>query len=223
MSDYELYHHGVKGQKWGVRRDKYLAKMARNNAKISDLDKKLHTTGALKRKQKAAKAQAKLDKYERKAAKGRKRLAEGKSISSKQQKAIVKAERYKAQVAKNSAKNDKWEAGIAKLEKKNARLQKKVDRLDKKMAKEKLNSPETQKKISAGKNAVQNNPKLQAAMKSKSDALSRAKNSNRYSLDFLEATQNKNLSDKQMLSEYSKYLDNPTKYRTETVKRLKDY
>lgn len=163
-AEYELYHHGVKGQKWGVRRDKYLARMARNQGKIDKLNRKLSTTGAMKRKQRAAKAQAKLDKYERRAAKGRKRLAEGKSISDRQQKAIIKAEKYKAQVAKNSQKNDKWEAGIAKLERKNARLQKRVDRLNKKIEKERLNSPETQKKVAAGKNAVAGNSALQAAM-----------------------------------------------------------
>lgn len=166
-NEYELYHHGVKGQKWGVRRDKYLAKMARNQAKIDKLDKKLHTTGALKRKQRAAKAQAKLDKYERRAAKARLRLAKGKNISNRQQKAIIKAERYKAQVAKNSQKNDKWEAGIAKLERKNAKLQKRVDRLNKKIAKEQLKSAETQKKVETGKKAISSNPKVKAAMKQK--------------------------------------------------------
>ena len=163
-SNYELYHHGVKGQKWGVRREKYLAKMARNQAKISTLDKKLHTTGALKRKERAAKAQAKLDRYERRATKARKRLAQGKNLSKRQTKALMKAEKYRAKVAKNSKKNDKYELGIAKLERKNAKLQKKINRLDKKMAKEQLKSAETQKKVIAGKNAIANNPKVKAAM-----------------------------------------------------------
>lgn len=160
----ELYHHGVKGQKWGVRRDKYLAKMSRNQAKIDKLDRKLNTTGALRRKQKAAKAQAKLDKYERRAAKARLRLAKGKSISGRQEKAIMKAEKYKAKVAANSAKNDKWEAKKANLVRKNAKLQKKVDRLTRKIEKEQLKSPETQKKITAGKEAINNNAALTAVM-----------------------------------------------------------
>lgn len=163
-SEYELYHHGVKGQKWGIRRDKYLARIAKNQGKIDKLNKKLSTTGAMKRKQRAAKAQAKLDKYERKAAKARLRLAKGKNISNRQQKAIIKAEKYKAKVAKNSAKNDKWEASVAKLERKNTKLQKKVDRLNKKIAKEQLKSPETQKKVEAGKKAVQSNRYLQDTM-----------------------------------------------------------
>lgn len=167
----ELYHHGVKGQKWGVRRDKYLARMARNQAKIDKLDRKLHTTGAMKRKQRAAKAQAKLDKYERRAAKARLRLAKGKNISGRQEKAIMKAEKYKAKVAKNSAKNDKWEAGIAKLERKNTKLQKKVDRLNKKIAKEQLKAPETQKKVEAGKKAIDNNPKLRKELSKNLKAL----------------------------------------------------
>lgn len=163
-NEYELYHHGVKGQKWGVRRDKYLARMARNQAKIDKLDRKLNTTGALRRKQKAAKAQAKLDKYERRAAKARLRLAKGKNISGRQEKAIMKAEKYKAKVAANSAKNDKWEMKKAGLERKNAKLQKKVDRLNKKISKEQLKSPETQKKVEAGKKAVNDNAAIQAAM-----------------------------------------------------------
>ncbi len=167
MNEYELYHHGVKGQKWGVRRDKYLAKMSRNQAKINVLDKKLHTTGALKRKEKAAKAQAKLDKYERKATKARRRLAAGKSLNNRQTKAIMKAERFKAQVAKNSAKNDKWQTGIAKLERKNARLQKKVNKLNKKIAKEVLTSPEVQNNVVVGKAAIASNPNIQAAMNQK--------------------------------------------------------
>lgn len=152
--DLELYHHGVKGQKWGVRRDKYLEKMARNQAKINKLDQKLRTTGAMKRRARAAKAQAKLDKYERRAAKARLRLAKGKHISGRQEKAIMKAEKYKAKVAANSAKNDKWEAKKASLERKNAKLQKKADKLNRKIQHERLSSPATQKRAEAGRNAV---------------------------------------------------------------------
>lgn len=169
--EYELYHHGVKGQKWGVRRDKYLARMARNQGKIDTLNKKLSTTGAMKRKARAAKAQAKVDKLERRASKARKRLAQGKHLSSRQEKAIMKSEKFKAKVARNSAKNDKWENKKAKLEYKNAKLQKKVDRLNKKIAKEQLNSPETQKKVATGKKAVAENPKLKAAMNKEMKAL----------------------------------------------------
>lgn len=35
MSEYELYHHGVKGQKWGVRRDKKALASQRKDAVFS--------------------------------------------------------------------------------------------------------------------------------------------------------------------------------------------
>lgn len=48
----------------------------------------------------------------------------------------------------------------------------------------------------------------------KKEALNRAKNTGMYDMNFLEAVQNKDWydNDQKMLSEYSKYLDNPEKY-----------
>ena len=135
MSDDYLAHYGVLGMRWGYRHDNRVAslssKRAANSQKIASYQKKLNTVGAKKRAEKAAKYQAKLDKYERKAAKARKRLAQGKNISTAQLKKIQKAESYKAKVAKNSAKNDKYQAKIAKLERKNTRIDKKISKLEK--------------------------------------------------------------------------------------------
>lgn len=47
---------------------------------------------------------------------------------------------------------------------------------------------------------------------SKQTAYQRAKNENLFSGDFLEATQNDNYSDEKMLTEYKKYLEDPSKY-----------
>ena len=165
-NEYELYHHGVKGQKWGVRRDKYLAKIAKNNQRIAKREKYLNTVGAKKRDEKAARWQMKADKIDRKAVtrRAKARLAVGKTLNRRQQAALVRSQRAHAKVARYSEANDRERARIATLERKNARYQKKVDRLNKKIAKEQLKSPETQKKVEAGKKAVGENAAIKAAM-----------------------------------------------------------
>ncbi len=155
MSEYELYHHGVKGQKWGVRRDKYLAKMAKNNAKIAENQKLLNTVGARRRAERAAQYQRVADRYARKASKARMRLARGKSLNAFQQRALIKSERANAKVAKYSKQNDKYESKIATLNHKNARLQRKVDRLNKKIADEPIRAAKTQKRIEQGKKVIE--------------------------------------------------------------------
>lgn len=164
--EYELYHHGVKGQKWGVRRDKYLARIAKNNDRIAKREKYLSTVGAKKRDEMAAHWQLKADKIDRKRVtrRAKARLAVGKTLNRRQQAALVRSQRAHAKVARYSEANDKQRAKIAVLERKNARYQKKVDRLNKKIAKEQLKSPETQKKVEAGKRAVSENPNVKAAM-----------------------------------------------------------
>ena len=164
--EYELYHHGVKGQKWGVRRDKYLAKMAKNKERIAKREKYLNTVGAKRREEKAAYWQVKADRIDSKRVtrRAKARLAVGKTLNRRQQVALVKSQRAHAKVAKYSEANDKQRAKIAVLERKNARYQKKVDRLNKKIAKEKLKSPETQKKVASGRDALNNNQNLKNAM-----------------------------------------------------------
>ena len=132
MVSYDSYlaHHGVPGMRWGHRKERYVARMASNNAKIQRYTTKLNTVGAQKRKAKAAKYQAKVDKLQRKASKAQKRLAQGKSLSGGQQKKLMRYEQYKAKVAKNSYKNDKFQAKINKLQTKNARIQRRIVRGD---------------------------------------------------------------------------------------------
>lgn len=43
MAEYELYHWGVKGMKWGVRRTE--AQLARARGRVADLEKKLESKG----------------------------------------------------------------------------------------------------------------------------------------------------------------------------------
>ena len=40
MSEYELYHHGVKGMKWGVRKKRYEADVERSAKKLANLKTK---------------------------------------------------------------------------------------------------------------------------------------------------------------------------------------
>lgn len=207
-SDDFLAHYGVVGMKWGVRKDAYTRlseRRASNDAKIAKYKEKLSTTGSKNRSAKAAKYKAKQDKYDKKAAKARAKLARGKVISRGEVRKIAKAENYRHKVAKNSIKNDKYQSKINKFEAKNAKIDKKISKLKNKENREKL----------------PNNTK--SDIPTKADIINRAKVYNMYDLSFLETVQNKNLNEDQTLKEYKKYLDDPHKYRTQTVKKLKDY
>lgn len=70
MSDYELYHHGVKGMKWGVRkkRDKYVSRLqsrinaskAAKESRESDVKNGVSSISTMQRHATLAKAKSRL-------------------------------------------------------------------------------------------------------------------------------------------------------------------
>lgn len=121
-----LEHHGVKGQKWGVRRDKLLSKQSKNTEKISKYQAKYDKKMAPKRKAKIAKAQYKYDKYTKRP------IVVPFLRNSKYRER--KERYYKRRLARLNMPADKLNAKIAKLEYKNSKIQKRIDRIDKKIA-----------------------------------------------------------------------------------------
>lgn len=142
----ELYHHGVIGMKWGVRKQQYRANrvrdlrgdIARRQEKINKLDRKIMSNRNQRRLAKGAKYNAKLMKAERKARKASMRRAAGKELSSRDQKRLMRVEKYKAKAAGKNYKTEKWEAKKATLEYRNLKARRKVDKILARDGKKKL-------------------------------------------------------------------------------------
>ena len=117
-----LEHYGVKGQKWGVRRDKLLNKKAKNSDRINKLNSKLDSKMTPRRKAKLAKMQYKYDKYQKR------HLLLRTVITDAQ------VRKYQRRIARLSAPGDRLKMKISKLEYKNTKIQKRIDRIDKKIA-----------------------------------------------------------------------------------------
>lgn len=131
--------------------------------------------------------------------------------------------KYKVKDAKKQ-KNKMYDNDFSEEEKNEIRKNSSLDRL---MAKAQSNLAKNEglldqlgKKATAAIQTTPGQAKANAAKNEakrqefKKEALSRAKNTGMYDMNFLEAVQNKDWydNDQKMLSEYSKYLDNPEKY-----------
>lgn len=141
-----LYHHGVLGMKWGVRKQEYRTNrvrdlrgdISRRQKKIDKLNRKIMSNRNQRRLAKGAKYNAKLMKAERKARKASMRRAAGRELSSRDQSRLMRVEKYKAKAAGKNYKTEKWEAKKAKLEYRNLKAQRKVDKILARDGKKKL-------------------------------------------------------------------------------------
>lgn len=161
MNNYELYHHGILGMKWGIRRyqpygqgyspksegreigEARLSKLAgkkkllkeresSNNEQIEVYKSKLSTVRSKKADRKAAKIQRKINKIGKKASKAQKRLVKGKHISGRQAKVLIKKAKLEGKLANVDKRNSKLRYKISKLEVKNSRINKKIKRVERK-------------------------------------------------------------------------------------------
>lgn len=133
----ELYHHGVKGMKWGVRKDSRVASAesryqgAKSDAKQARKDARSFSTrhaissriGGTKNNQKAAELRRNADKKAGEADKAKEKLEGTKNL--------VKTERFRDRLARRAKNNASWEVAAAKESQRNVTdLKKRGDKAD---------------------------------------------------------------------------------------------
>lgn len=124
----ELYHHGVKGMRWGVRRSR---------------EKLLSSVGKLGKKNKRLSEDA--DYWDK----------EADDLTRKSEKVISKNAKYNSRINKATAKKAKWDVKLAKqMSKKNPNADK-VAKYTAKSANENLKIMKAQRKLKDNKYAVQ--------------------------------------------------------------------
>ena len=134
MSDYVLYHHGVKGMKWGIRRTP-----AQLGHKVENLKKKNQKLASKLDPNKVAKAQtyqAKAAALKSKASKNTIKAGKYSNRTDKYQKYsdrkgkkgdVEKSERYSELASNNSKKSSKYAKKASKYAKKQKFLETKAD------------------------------------------------------------------------------------------------
>lgn len=225
---YVLYHSGIKGMKWGIRRfqnedgslteagkkryNKLAGKIEKQAKKIEKYQRKVDNNSrryarAARLKVKSAKLKAKSDKLITRAnrAPGWRRkdrvyrdLTRGNALAAKSTRLANKAAKLESKTITNEAKIKRAQSLINKYSRKIAKLDP-----SSKYATSQFINGQYQKKLSSISNTSKNT----------------------YDINFLEAVQNKQVlskGGKDLQKAYSQYLNNPEKFMVEDVNKLKD-